>query len=108
MDIQKGQRDSTGHMASQQPEKGSFAAQRQKELKEARDKYNVNYLGYYNGGLPVKGKGRNRRNNKGTSLGLTGEFHDPDVNNFIDNYHPEANFVTSEDAVKFKAWMKSD
>lgn len=39
---------------------------------------------------------------------VPGDFHSPVHANFFDNYNPEATFVTSEDAVKFKAWMKTD
>jgi hypothetical protein len=108
MNIQKGKRDKTGHMPVEAPAKGTFAAQRMKELREAREKYNVNFLGYYQGGLPQKKMGRIRRNNKGSSMGTPGEFHLPKQANFIDNYHPEATFVTSEDALKFKNWMRTD
>lgn len=43
------------------------------ELKQERDKYNVNHLGHYKGGLPAKGRGAIR----GTALGPIGDFHQP-------------------------------
>lgn len=74
------------------------------ELKEERAKYNVNHLGNYQGGLPVKGRGSIR----GTALGPAGEFHQPSVHNFLNNYHQESSVVTSEETVKFKTYMTSD
>lgn len=56
----------------------------------------------------MKGRDRLRRSNKGEALADPGIFHDPATANEIDNYQPEARFVTSEDAVKFKAWMRTD
>jgi hypothetical protein len=108
MEVQRGQRDKTGHMAREAPSKGSFEEKRKKELENMREKYNVNFLGYYRGGLPQKGKGRHRGNNKSESLGSPGMFHPPAIHNWQDNYNPEATFVTSEDAVKFKQWMRTD
>lgn len=52
MNIQKGMRDKTGNMPATPPPKGSFAEKRMAELKHEREQYNVNFLGYYNGGLP--------------------------------------------------------
>ena len=68
----------------------------------------MNFLGYYNGGIPVKNAGPRRRTNKGENMTVPGDFHSPVNANFFDNYNPEATFVTSEDAIKFKAWMKTD
>jgi len=41
------------------------------ELKQEREKYNVNDLGFYRGGIPKKGRGPIR----GNALGPAGEFH---------------------------------
>lgn len=68
----------------------------------------MNFLGYYNGGIPVKGAGSRRKSNKGANLTQPGDFHSPVMANFLDNYNPDATFVSSEDAIKFKAWMKTD
>jgi hypothetical protein len=50
---------------------GSYAEERLAELKKERDRYNVNHLGYYKGGLPQRDRGSIR----GTALGPIGEFH---------------------------------
>lgn len=73
-------------------------------MKQQREKYNANDLGYYRGGVPVKGRGTIR----GSSLGIPGEFHQPSVHNHLENYHQDSKVVTSEDTVKFKAYMNSD
>ena len=54
--------------------------------------------------MPQKGRGAIR----GKALAPVGYFHSPQVHNFLNNYHPDSAVVTSEDAVKFKAWMNSD
>lgn len=73
-------------------------------MKEQREKYNVNHLGYYRGGLPQKGRGTTR----GSALGNPGEFHSPQIHNFLDYYHADSKMVSTEDAIKFKAYMNSD
>lgn len=78
------------------------------ELREERAKYNVNHLGYYQGGLPQFNKGPIRRSIRGDSLGDPGNFHQPQLHNLLNNYHPDSTLVTAEDAVKFKAYMTSD
>ena len=45
-------RDKSGNVPKTSPERGSYAEQRLNQLKKERDKYNVNYLGYYKGGVP--------------------------------------------------------
>lgn len=108
MEVQAGVRDKTGHMPRATPVKGSFEEDRLNELRREREKYNVNFMGYYNGGLPQKGLGRVRRSNRGKSLGEPGLPHSPSIHNFLENYTQEATFVNSEDAVQFKNWMRSD
>jgi curved DNA-binding protein CbpA len=54
--IIKGERDKTGHVY-QKPKEGSFASIRLKELQNEREKYNVNYYGFYQGGVPVEDNG---------------------------------------------------
>jgi len=97
-------RNEAGNVGSINAPAGSYAAERLAELKSQREKYNANDIGYYRGGVPVKGKGTIR----GTSLGRPGEFHQPSVHNHLENYHQDSKIVTSEDAVKFKAYMNSD
>jgi len=86
------------------PTAGSYAEERLAELKMQREKYNVNHIGLYRGGLPKKGRGALR----GNALGYVGEFHQPSVHNHLENYHQDSKMVTSEDAVKFKHFMNND
>jgi len=86
------------------PKKGSYAETRMTELADQRKQYNVNHLGLYRGGVPVKGRGSIR----GGAIGRPGEFHSPKIHNELEFYHPDAKTVTSEDAVKFKAYMVHD
>lgn len=97
-------RDAAGNTPTTQHQAGSYAAERLAELKQQREKYNANHLGYYRGGLPQPGRGTMR----GSALAPPGEFHQPSVHNFLNNYHQESNVVTSEDTVKFKNYMNSD
>jgi hypothetical protein len=50
-------RDLGGMTPKHKPARGSYAEDRLNQLKKEREKYNVNHLGYYRGGLPKKGKG---------------------------------------------------
>ena len=43
------------------------------ELAQERSKYNVNHLGFYNGGVPKPNRGSIR----GDALGRPGAFHSP-------------------------------
>lgn len=79
-------RDAAGNTPLAKNAPGSYAAERMQELKQERDKYNVNYLGHYKGGLPAKGRGAIR----GTALGPIGDFHQPSVHNFLNNYHQDS------------------
>lgn len=97
-------RDAAGNTPRTKPSTESYAAERMAELAEQRKMYNVNPLGYYSGGLPQPGRGPVR----GSSLGNPGEFHLPQVHNALNNFHQDSFLVTSEDAVKFKAYMNSD
>lgn len=64
----------------------------------------MNDLGFYKGGVPVKGRGAIR----GNSLGPIGYYHSPATHNMLDNYHQDSKVITSEDTVKFKHYMNSD
>ena len=97
-------RDGRGVSPRSKPARGSYAEQRIQELKREREKYNVNDLGYYNGGVPRKNRGAVR----GDALGPAGEFHNPQIHNFIDFNHSDSNRVTAEDAIKFKHFMGTD
>jgi hypothetical protein len=99
-----GARDTSGNVAMAAPSKGSYAETRLAELKEQREQYNVNHLGLYRGGVPQKGRGPVR----GQAMGRPGEFHQPKVHNQLNFYHPDSKVITSEDAVKFKAYMIHD
>ena len=64
-------RDESGNISMAAPAPGSYAETRLRELKEQREQYNVNHLGFYRGGVPKKGRGPIR----GAALGNPGEFH---------------------------------
>ena len=84
-----GARDESGHVPVAAPATGSYAETRLAELKEQRKQYNVNFLGYYRGGVPSRMNGAIR----GSALGPPGEFHQPKVHNFYNFYHPDAKIV---------------
>ncbi|CDW82524.1 chaperone protein [Stylonychia lemnae] len=98
-------RDKTGHVPpAERPSRGSYAEERLHQLKVEREKYNVNYLGYYKGGVPQKDAGPLRSK----SIGNPHEFHSPQIHNYLEFNHQDTAFVSSEDAIKFKHWMGSD
>ena len=66
-------RDNRGVSPRSKPARGSYAEQRLAELKKERAKYNVNDLGYYNGGVPRANRGVIR----GAAIGEPGGFHSP-------------------------------
>ena len=76
----KGERDKTGHVY-QKPKDGTFASVRLKELQKERDKYNVNYYGFYQGGVPVENNGSIR----GNSLNEPYSPHDPHMHNMAND-----------------------
>lgn len=83
-------RDKSGLTPRRKPSRGSYAEQRIAELKKEREKYNVNDLGYYNGGVPRAHRGSVR----GDSLGEAGTFHSPQIHNFLNFNHSDSNRVT--------------
>jgi len=98
-------RDNRGQVSPRtKPARGSYAEQRIKELQKERAKYNVNDLGYYNGGVPRANRGTIR----GSALDAPGGFHSPVIHNFMNYNHNDAYRVTSEDAIKFKHFMGTD
>lgn len=66
--------------------------------------YNVNDLGYYQGGVPRKNRGTVR----GNSMGEPGTFHSPTIHNFIHYNHADSSRVTSLDTIQFKHYMGTD
>lgn len=97
-------RDHRGLSPRQRPSRGSYAEQRIQELKEEREKYNVNDLGYYRGGVPRINRGALR----GDATGRAGEWHSPAMHNYRHFSHPDSYRVTADDAVKFKHFMGTD
>ena len=97
-------RDKGGIVSDGKPKRGSYEEERLDQLKKDRAKYNVNHLGYYRGGVPQKDMGAIRRK----SMGNPGEFHSPQLHNFLNYNHQDASFLNQEDAIKFKHWMNSD
>lgn len=65
-------RDSSGHVPPPKPKRGSYAEHWLKELKMEREKFNVNNLNFYNGGIPRKHQGTFRSG----AMGPPGTFHD--------------------------------
>jgi hypothetical protein len=66
-------RDIRGVSPRRSAARGSYAEQRIAQLKVERAKYNVNDLGYYNGGVPRPRRGSIR----GDAMGPAGDFHSP-------------------------------
>lgn len=71
MEHRRDLRDKRGVTPKDKPVRGSYAEERLGELKKEREKFNVNYLGYFKGGLPQKDRGAMR----GKALGNPGELH---------------------------------
>ena len=97
-------RDKRGVSPRQQPERGSYAESRLAELKQERDKYAVNHLGFYKGGVPRPNRGAVR----GDALGRPGHFHSPRMHNYLHYQHPDSARVDTEDSTMFKHFMGSD
>lgn len=104
MNYRRDLRNKHGMTARSAPARGSYAEQRIQELKKERAKYNVNDLGYYNGGVPRANRGSLR----GDALGEAGAFHSPQIHNYLNFNHPDSGRVTQEDAIKFKHFMGTD
>ena len=97
-------RDKRGVSPKTRPQRGSYAEQRIQELKKEREKFNVNDLGFYNGGVPRANRGTVR----GKALGPAGEFHSPKIHNYKEYNHVDSFRVGTEDALKFKHYMGTD
>ena len=104
METRRDMRDKSGMVPRDKPVRGSYAEERLTQLKKDRAQYNVNHLGYYQGGLPRKNGGSLR----GKSLGNPGEFHTPQIHNYLNYNHQDTSFISQEDAIKFKHWQGSD
>ena len=104
MMLNRENRDKRGLSPHQQAARGSYAEQRLAELRKEREKYNVNDLGYYSGGVPRAHRGAIR----GAALAPPGYFHSPSLHNYLENQHADSFRVTSEEAVKFKHYMGTD
>ena len=52
MENRRDMRDKRGVTPKESAARGSYAEERLQQLKKERDKYSVNYLGYYKGGVP--------------------------------------------------------
>ena len=104
MEKRRDKRDKSGMVPKDKPVRGSYAEDRLNQLKKDREQYNVNNLGYYSGGIPKKDYGPVR----GKSIGNPGEFHSPQIHNYLNYNHQDTAFLTPEDAIKFKHWMGTD
>jgi hypothetical protein len=83
-------RDKSASITKPKPERGSYAEERLNQLKKERDKYNVNHLGYYKGGLPQPDRGAMR----GKAANDAGVFHEPIWHNYANYYGQESAQVT--------------
>lgn len=88
-------RNKTGLSPRSAPARRSYAEQRLAELKKEREKYNVNDIGFYRGGVPKRGRG----NVRGNATGAPGVFHSPQMHNFMSGEHPDSFRVTPELAI---------
>mmetsp|Transcript_5858 Transcript_5858/g.5291 ORF Transcript_5858/g.5291 Transcript_5858/m.5291 type:complete len:193 (+) Transcript_5858:18-596(+) len=104
MDYRRDLRDLAGITPKDKPVRGSYAEERLAELKEERDKFNVNFLGYYKGGVPQKDRGTLR----GKAIGNPNDFHQPALHNFLEYDHQDTTLIGSKEAMEFKHWMNTD
>ena len=95
MDNYREKRDRSGLHFRDTPKRGSYAHHRRKQIERERKKYNVNHLGYYNGGLPQK----DVINIRGKAHGVPGTFHSIDDHNAHERTEErESHLVTHLDA----------
>ncbi|CAI2373728.1 unnamed protein product [Moneuplotes crassus] len=92
-------RDRSGHVPSPTPMRGSYAEYRIKQLAKEREKYNVNFLGYYDGGLPQKKSGAQRRG----ALNHPGAFHSPIRHNELERMERDGQRIDHLDTQQFSA-----
>ena len=104
MEKHRKKRDVTGHVPKPKPVRGSYAEYRLNYLEKEREKYNVNHLGYYNGGLPRKGLGSIR----GNAANLPGSQHFPDLHNDYERFERDSAEVTPSEALTFKTKQNID
>jgi len=104
MEMKRKMRDRSGRVPGPQPMRGSYAEHRIKHLEKERAKFNVNHLGYYNGGLPQKHKGGIR----GSALGQPGEPHNSHIHNRMVRNEREAFEVDLEGATEFRGYQNLD
>jgi len=89
MTLRRDKRDKTGVIPKDRPARGTYAEDRLTQLKKDREQYSVNHLGYYNGGVPRKDAGPLR----GKALGNAGEFHSPQIHNYLNYHHQDTAFL---------------
>ncbi|KRX08624.1 DnaJ domain [Pseudocohnilembus persalinus] len=94
-----------GQQKKQHYAPGTFAEERQKVLAEERAKFNVNFLGRYNGGLPQKNKGIVRGSAQGSALGPPGAHHDVLVHRTKTSNGSDYQDVTNEMANDFSQYQ---
>jgi len=95
-------RDRSGRVPGPTPMKGSYAEWRLNQLEQERQKFNVNHLGYYNGGLPNKDSG----NVRGNAFDSPGMPHNAETHNRHERMERDAFEVTRADADAFKNFQK--
>jgi curved DNA-binding protein CbpA len=104
MEENRKNRDRSGFVPGPTPMRGSYAEYRLKKLEKERQQFNVNHLGYYNGGLPRKDSG----NIRGEAMSSPGTAHSALSHNAEVRFEREAFEVTNSRASEFKAFNVYD
>lgn len=104
MKLHRENRERSGHVPTPQAARGSYAEYRLKQLEKERKMFNVNHLGYYNGGLPFK-KGGNTR---GNAMGPPGTPHNSTLHNQSVRHDRESHHVNRDEARDFRVQQNMD
>lgn len=104
MEANRKNRDRSGHVQGPTTMRGSYAEYRLKKLEKERQQFNVNHLGYYNGGIPTKHSG----NIRGNAFGSPGAAHSALQHNANVRFEREAFEVTNSRAAELKAFNVYD
>ena len=91
-------RDNSGVVKAPKPRRGSYAETRKEELSKEREKFNVNHLSYYKGGVPQK----DRFNVRGKAIRPPGVFHEPEYHQEQTDHHPDSYQVTHKDVAQYQ------
>lgn len=98
METNRHNRERSGHAPTPKPVRGGYAEYRLKQLEKERKRFNVNHLGYYNGGLPYKRGG----NVRGSAVESPGSPHDVTEHNLFVRNDRESHHIDKNEATHFK------